>query len=56
MPIPRAVAAKGEFTVRPSRAGTWVVKASVKKLTQGATREQYDFESYNATLTLEVRP
>lgn len=47
---------KGEFTVRPSRAGTWVVKVSAKKLTQGAVREQYDFESYTATLTLEVRP
>jgi len=47
---------KGEFTVRPSKAGTWVVKVSVKKLTQGKTREEYDFESYTATLTLEVRP
>ena len=47
---------KGEFTVRPSQAGTWVIKVNVKKLTQGKTREQYDFESYTATLTLEVRP
>lgn len=47
---------KGEFTVRPERAGTWVVKVSVKKLTHGDTRAQYDFDSYTATLTLEVRP
>ena len=47
---------KGEFIVRPSKAGTWVVKVNVKKLTQGKTREEYDFESYTATLTLEVRP
>ncbi|MFO0824796.1 MAG: DUF4198 domain-containing protein [Gemmataceae bacterium] len=47
---------KGEFTVRPERAGTWVVKVSVKKLTQGKTRDEYDFDSYTATLTLEVRP
>jgi uncharacterized GH25 family protein len=47
---------KGEFAVRPERAGTWVVKVNVKRLTQGKTREEYDFESYTATLTLEVRP
>lgn len=47
---------KGEFTVRPGQAGTWVVKVTVKKLTQGMTREQYDFESFTATLTLEVQP
>jgi uncharacterized GH25 family protein len=47
---------KGEFTIRPSMAGTWVVKVNVKKLTQGKTREDYDFESYTATLTLDVRP
>jgi len=47
---------KGEFTVRPSRAGTWVVRVNVKTLAQGATREQYDFESSTTTLSLEVRP
>ena len=47
---------KGEFTVRPSQPGTWVVRVTVKKLNQGAVREQYDFESFTTTLTLEVRP
>jgi uncharacterized GH25 family protein len=47
---------KGEFVVRPGQAGTWVVKGMVKKLTQGATRAQYDFESFTTTLTLEVQP
>jgi uncharacterized GH25 family protein len=47
---------KGEFTVRPTRPGTWVIRANVKTLTQGSTREQYDFDSFTATLTLEVRP
>lgn len=47
---------KGEFTVRPGQAGTWVVKVTVKRLTQGTTRQQYDFESFTATLTLEVQP
>lgn len=47
---------KGEFTVRPGEAGTWVIKANVKRLAKGDAREQYDFESYTATLTLEVQP
>jgi uncharacterized GH25 family protein len=47
---------KGEFVVRPDKAGTWVVKVTVKKLTQGKTRDEYDFESFTATLTLEVFP
>lgn len=47
---------KGEFTVRPSHSGTWVVKVNVKNLTHCKTREEYDFESYTATLTFEVRP
>jgi uncharacterized GH25 family protein len=47
---------KGEFTVRPDRAGIWVVKVAFKKLTKGKTRDEYDFEAYTATLTLEVQP
>jgi uncharacterized GH25 family protein len=46
----------GEFTIRPAQDGVWIVKATVERLTQGATREQYDFESLTATLTLDVRP
>jgi uncharacterized GH25 family protein len=47
---------KGEFSIRPSQAGTWVIKVNVKKLTQGKIREEYDYDSYTATLSLEVRP
>lgn len=47
---------QGEFVVRPDKAGTWVVKVTVKKLTQGKTRDEYDFEASTATLTLEVFP
>lgn len=47
---------KGEFAVRPDRAGTWVLKVTVKKLTKGKTRDEYDFEAFTATLTLEVLP
>lgn len=46
----------GEFSIRPSQAGTWVVKTHVQRLTQGKVREQYDFESYTATLSFEVNP
>jgi uncharacterized GH25 family protein len=48
--------AQGEFTVRPSELGTWVIRANVKKLAQGADREQFDLDSNTATLTLEVLP
>lgn len=40
----------------PAQAGTWGIKVNVKKITQGKTRDEYDFESYTATLTLEVFP
>jgi len=46
----------GELTIRAAHAGTWVLKVSSKQLTHGETREQYDFESYTATLSLEVLP
>ena len=46
----------GEFSVRPSQAGTWVIKTHIQRLTQGKVREQYDFESYTATLSFEVQP
>lgn len=47
---------KGEFSLVASRAGTWVLKAQVKRLVQGKAREEHDFESYTATLTLEIAP
>jgi uncharacterized GH25 family protein len=48
--------AKGEATVRVARAGTWVIKVSVKRPAAEAVRAQYDTESATATLALEVRP
>ncbi len=47
---------KGEFAIRPNTAGTWVVKAAVKQLTNGKTRDEYDYESFVTTLSLEVLP
>jgi uncharacterized GH25 family protein len=47
---------KGEFTVKPCQAGTWVLKVSSKRLVQGKAREEYDLESFTATLSLEVAP
>jgi cobalt/nickel transport protein len=46
----------GVATVRAAPAGTWVLKVSAKRLTNGATRAEYDFESFTTTLTLEIRP
>ncbi len=46
----------GEFTIRPDRPGTWIVGVEFRKLTKGATREQFDFESFATTLTFEVGP
>lgn len=46
----------GVATVHPSQGGTWVLKVNLKKLTDGPIREQYDYESYTATLALEVSP
>jgi len=47
---------EGALTICPQQAGTWVLKASTRILTTGSTREQYDFESYTTTLSLEVLP
>lgn len=47
---------RGEFSIRPGQAGTWLVRVTAKQLTQGSVREQYDFEGYTATLSLEVLP
>lgn len=46
----------GVATVRPDRAGTWVVKVNVKRPAPEASRSEFDTESFTATLTLEVRP
>jgi uncharacterized GH25 family protein len=47
---------EGVATIRPSQAGTWVLKVNAKRSATGAAREQYDYDSYTATLTLEIRP
>jgi uncharacterized GH25 family protein len=45
---------QGEATVRPDRAGTWVLKVNVKR--KAADQKEFDQESFTATLTLEVGP
>ncbi len=47
---------EGTATVRPQQAGVWTLMVRSRKLTAGDTREEYDFDSYTATLTLEIRP
>jgi uncharacterized GH25 family protein len=46
----------GVAGVLPAQAGTWVLRVNSKRLTSGPTREQYDFDSMTATLTLEIQP
>ncbi len=45
----------GQAQVRPSQPGTWVLKVNKKRHTKGAEREQYDLDSFTATLTLEIQ-
>ncbi|HTU89683.1 MAG TPA: DUF4198 domain-containing protein [Gemmataceae bacterium] len=46
----------GEVCVRPCQGGIWVLKVNSRLLARDAAREQYDFDSYTATLTLEIQP
>ena len=46
----------GEADVPPCQGGTWVLKVRSRELAREAAREQYDFDSYTATLTLEIQP
>ena len=48
--------AKGVAVVRPSQAGTWVLRARVLKPSTRENQRDYDIESYTATLALEVKP
>ncbi|MFO0879642.1 MAG: DUF4198 domain-containing protein [Gemmataceae bacterium] len=47
---------QGEFTIKPSQAGTWVVKVYTRNLAPARSRDEYDLESFTATLSLEVAP
>ena len=47
---------EGVATIRPDRAGTWVLKVNVKRAAPESLRSEFDQESFTATLTLEVRP
>jgi len=46
----------GVATIRPDRAGTWVVKVNVKRPAPDVQKSEFDTESFTATLSLEVRP
>jgi len=46
----------GEARVRPCQGGTWVLKVYSRHLAREEARQQYDFDSYTATLTLEIQP
>ena len=46
----------GTATVRPDKAGTWVLKVNVKVPSAETDRKEFDEVSYTGTLTLEVLP
>jgi hypothetical protein len=46
----------GIAAVRATQAGTWVLKVRLKRPAAKEAQEEYDIESYTATLTLEIRP
>ncbi len=46
----------GEARVRPSQPGTWVLKVNTRLLATGSDRDEYDYDSFTATLTLEIQP
>lgn len=48
--------AEGRAAVRPSQAGTWVLRVKTQRPAAPEQRAEYDVESYTATLVLEVRP
>lgn len=50
------VGRKGEATIRPDKAGTWVLKVNVKRKAGDADAKEFDTESFTGTLTLEVGP
>jgi uncharacterized GH25 family protein len=47
---------KGEFTLRPDKAGTWILKVNVKRKATEADQKEFDVESFTGTLTFEVGP
>jgi uncharacterized GH25 family protein len=47
---------KGEFTVVPDAAGTWLIKVNTKQAADPKLRGEYDQESLTTTLSLEVQP
>jgi uncharacterized GH25 family protein len=45
---------EGIAHLRPSHPGTWVILVRHKRPTSGAIHDQYDFDSFMTTLTLEI--
>jgi uncharacterized GH25 family protein len=47
---------KGEFTLVPDAAGTWLIKVNTRRPSDAKVRREYDEESFTTTLSLEVQP
>jgi uncharacterized GH25 family protein len=47
---------KGEFQLKATQAGTWVIKVRSKTPAPEKQRTEYDYDSYTSTLSLEVNP
>jgi uncharacterized GH25 family protein len=46
----------GVATVRPSQPGTWVIKVHLRQPAEAKFQKEYEFETYTATLALEIVP
>jgi len=48
--------ANGVAQLKLERPGIWALKVNVREPAAGVALQDYDFTSFTATLTLEVRP
>lgn len=51
----RTTSQHGTAELRPDRAGTWLLKATVERPSAPADREQFDVDQWTSTLILEIR-
>lgn len=47
---------KGIATIRPSQPGTWVLRVRTQKPARAEEQARFDYDSYTATLVLEIKP
>ena len=51
----RATDQDGKAVLRPSEAGTWLIRVVIERPGPEAEREQFDHDSWTATLVINIR-